>query len=147
MSDIDPTKFIVFGRSLGGAVATGLASTQKSNRPQIFALILENTFTSLPDIANYILVFTSVFPESSFNSIYPSLERIKSITTPTLFISGTSDKIVPPTMMDELFEASASSCKRLLVQTGGTHDYTWRTGGYFKKFKQFLDDAESGICA
>ena len=43
---VDPAEIIVFGRSLGGAIASGLAQSQ---RPA--ALILESAFTSLPDIA------------------------------------------------------------------------------------------------
>lgn len=52
-ADIDRRKLIVFGRSLGGGVATHLASQPYYAR-SIFALILENTFTSLPDIGKNI---------------------------------------------------------------------------------------------
>ena len=46
-SDIDTTKIIVFGQSIGGAVVIDLA-TKFNNK--LFGLIVENTFTSLPDI-------------------------------------------------------------------------------------------------
>lgn len=64
--DINKDKIVVFGRSLGGAVAAWLASSKKYS-PHIAALVLENTFTSLPDIAKsifadlFILEYIPVF--------------------------------------------------------------------------------------
>ena len=55
-TDIDHSKIIVFGRSLGGAVAVQLAS-QPFYARHIAVLILENTFTSLPDIGRTIFDF------------------------------------------------------------------------------------------
>ncbi|CAF4896164.1 unnamed protein product, partial [Rotaria socialis] len=42
-----------FGRSLGGAVALNLASqlAQTNPTPPLYAVIVENTFTSIPDMA------------------------------------------------------------------------------------------------
>ncbi|RVE41688.1 hypothetical protein evm_013663 [Chilo suppressalis] len=53
-SDIDRSKIIIFGRSLGGAVAIDLTS-RLEYRNKIWALIVENTFTSIPDMAQIIL--------------------------------------------------------------------------------------------
>ena len=55
-SDINKNRIIVFGRSLGGAVAIWLASQSKyANHTS--ALVVENTFTSLPDIAKKVFDF------------------------------------------------------------------------------------------
>ena len=48
--DIDQRRLVVFGRSLGGAVATRLASVPLYAQ-RISCVILENTFVSLPAIA------------------------------------------------------------------------------------------------
>ena len=48
--DIDQGRLVVFGRSLGGAVATHLANIP-SYAAKISCVILENTFVSLPAIA------------------------------------------------------------------------------------------------
>ena len=46
-SDIDTSKIIPYGQSIGGAVVVNLSL--KFNE-KLFAFIVENTFTSLPDI-------------------------------------------------------------------------------------------------
>ena len=50
-SDIDPSRIILFGRSLGGAVAIHVAG-QRHNQDRIAGVILENTFTSIPDMGS-----------------------------------------------------------------------------------------------
>ena len=53
-TDIDTNKIVVFGRSLGGAVAIALASNELYV-DKAFALIVENTFTSIPSMANQLV--------------------------------------------------------------------------------------------
>ena len=56
-TDIDQSKIIVFGRSLGGAVAIDVVSkTEISSR--VAGLVIENTFTSIPDMAK--VLFSNV---------------------------------------------------------------------------------------
>lgn len=50
---------VVFGRSLGGAVAIQLVHKHQDNH-RIHAIIIENTFTSLPHIAKHIFDFPPV---------------------------------------------------------------------------------------
>lgn len=52
--DIDNTKIVLFGRSLGGAVAIDLLSIP-SFADRAFALIVENTFTSIPHMADQLV--------------------------------------------------------------------------------------------
>ena len=49
--DIDKRRIVVFGRSLGGAVAIHVAS-QSCNKGRIAGVIVENTFTSIPDMGS-----------------------------------------------------------------------------------------------
>ena len=53
-TDIDTNKIVIFGRSLGGAVAIALASNELY-LDKAFALIVENTFTSIPGMANQLV--------------------------------------------------------------------------------------------
>ena len=53
-TDIDTNKIVIFGRSLGGAVAIALASNELY-LDKSFALIVENTFTSIPGMANQLV--------------------------------------------------------------------------------------------
>ncbi|GER36047.1 alpha/beta-Hydrolases superfamily protein [Striga asiatica] len=57
-ADIDTSRIIVFGRSLGGAVGAVLT---KNNPDKVAALILENTFTSILDMAGVLLPFLKLF--------------------------------------------------------------------------------------
>ena len=52
--DIDPQKIVVFGRSLGGAVALNLG-TLPAYTDQLYAVIVENTFTSIPAMAGELM--------------------------------------------------------------------------------------------
>ena len=54
-TDIDTNKIVIFGRSLGGAVAISLASNELY-LDKAFALIVENTFTSIPSMANQLVM-------------------------------------------------------------------------------------------
>jgi fermentation-respiration switch protein FrsA (DUF1100 family) len=48
--DLDHSQIIIFGRSLGGAVAIDLAADAVYGS-RIMGLMVENTFTSIPDMA------------------------------------------------------------------------------------------------
>lgn len=54
--DLDSSKIVVYGRSLGGAVAIYVASQCFD----LHAVIIENSFSSLPDIAKKVLNFSIV---------------------------------------------------------------------------------------
>ncbi|XP_064652237.1 protein ABHD13-like [Lineus longissimus] len=138
-TDINLNKILVFGRSLGGAVATNLAAHPVYSH-NICALILENTFTSLPDIGRTLFNFQVVnsLPDWCFKNQYPSMELVKQIKTPTLFISGQADALIPPPMMESLHAASNSIFKKIVRFEGGTHNETWRSAGYYDAFKKFL---------
>ncbi len=103
-SDIDTTKIIAFGQSIGGAVVIDLAV--KFN-DRLFAIIIENTFTTMPDIGRVLfgtIPGISLLPDVFFKNQYRSIEKIRHITVPGLFISGLADTMIPPTMMKTLFE-------------------------------------------
>lgn len=140
-NDINRDKIVVFGRSLGGAVAVWLAS-QPFYAQHIAALVIENTFTSLPDIGRTIfkIKLMDLVPELLFKHKYPSIERIKKISLPTLFISGQADDLIPPKMMTKLHQMSGSGMKRIHRFEQGSHNETWMCSGYYEAFLQFLRD-------
>jgi fermentation-respiration switch protein FrsA (DUF1100 family) len=83
-----PQNIILFGRSLGGAVAVHLANEQNPA-----ALIVESTFTSVPDLAAELYPWLPVRTMSKFQ--YNSLKKIRSVTCPVLVVHSLQDEIIP----------------------------------------------------
>lgn len=85
-------KILVYGQSLGGAVAVQLVA---KNQNDVIGLILENTFTSIKDM------IPNAFPPAKFlvgfcHEYWPSADTLPQITeVPVLFLSGLKDEIVP----------------------------------------------------
>ena len=125
-------KIIFFGRSLGGAIAVEMARELGCR-----ALILESVFTSAEDMAGRMFPFLPVkyFIKTKFNSI----EKIKNIACPKLFIHGNRDNVVPFKLGKKLFEA-APEPKEFYEIDGADHNDTYIIGGseYFKVINQFL---------
>jgi len=139
--DIAKNKIVVFGRSLGGAVAVDLASRSR-NKEKIGALIVENTFTSIPDIAKILFPFKFIkmLPVWFYKNQFKSAKKVCKISTPVLFISGLTDKLIPPYMMTNLYSGCGAPVKKLARFAGGTHNETWSCSEYFQTINYFLDE-------
>ncbi|GIX90505.1 hypothetical protein CEXT_344841 [Caerostris extrusa] len=138
---IDKKKIIVFGRSLGGAVAIDLLARSELAK-HVLVLIVENTFTSIPDVAKAMFnsrIINSL-PIWVFKNQFLSSKKIKKVKTCSLFISGKADAIIPPSMMKELCKESGSPIKRLASFEYGTHNETWQCKGYYRIINLFIDD-------
>jgi uncharacterized protein len=110
----DSQRFI-FGHSLGGAMATQLAI----NHPDAAGLILEGTFTNIPEmIKTYRFGFLPV--TGLVSQRFDNLDRIDDLKVPVLIAHGTDDTIVPVTMGEKLY-AAATSRKRFFKAEGGNH--------------------------
>jgi len=92
--DLATDKIILFGRSLGGAVAIDLA-TRSVNKEAIAAVMLENTFTSIPDVAKILFPFRIIrfLPVWFYKNQFKSHRKACRLTQPTLFLSGLSDQV------------------------------------------------------
>jgi fermentation-respiration switch protein FrsA (DUF1100 family) len=120
---------IIFGRSLGGAVAVDLAMRVAAD-----GLILESTFTSIRTLAR--LVFPLPLPELPVH--YDSLSKIGRIRMPLLAIHGQKDELIPLTDGRKLFEA-APEPKTWVPLAGAGHNDTYLVGGeaYFQWLATF----------
>ena len=113
-ADVDPKRLIYFGESLGSGVAVALAV-----RHPPAALILRSPFPSLVAVGRRHYPFLPV--ATLLRDRYPSIERIADLRAPLLVIVGDSDRIIPPTLSSQLFDA-ASEPKRWVSIPGADHN-------------------------
>jgi hypothetical protein len=104
---------VYLGESLGGAVATGLATRFPPD-----ALMLRSPFTSLADMARAHYPFVPTF---LLRDRFPVEDQIGTLAVPVLVVLGTSDTIVPPELSRRVFEA-ASDPKDLVEMEGLDHN-------------------------
>jgi pimeloyl-ACP methyl ester carboxylesterase len=82
---VDPKRVVGYGRSLGGGVICALARERS-----LAAMILESTFTSVPDLA-----FDRGVPGFLFQSTFDCLSTVRSFAGPILFLHGERDNFIP----------------------------------------------------
>jgi len=124
---VKPNEVIIFGRSLGGAVASWLA---QSHTPG--GLILESTFTSLPDIAAGLYPYLPVRLLLRFE--YNTAESLGSINCPVLIVHSRDDEIMPFSHGRQLFEIARAP--KQFLEISGTHNEGFTTSG--KRYKDGL---------
>ena len=116
-----PGRRVIYGHSMGGAVAVALASTLRGGRegPDYGALVLESTFTRLPDVAaeaGWIGRIGAAVTTLQFDS----LSRIGRIDAPLLMLHGSADDTVRITLGRRLRDAAPPGAKWVEVP-GGSH--------------------------
>ena len=127
---IPPQNVLLMGRSLGGAVAVELASSDGAQ-----GLILERTFTSLPDAAARLYWWAPV--KLIMRNKFRSIDRIQSYHGPLLQSHGTADELIPLDLGEQLFAACPSQEKTFISMVGVNHngqnspDYEHALGQFF----------------
>ncbi|UCE60877.1 MAG: alpha/beta hydrolase [Phycisphaerales bacterium] len=104
-------RIVLFGRSLGGAVAIELA-----HRHTPAALVVESTFTNLVDVGRVHYRYLPV--DWLLTNRYDSLSKVGQITCPKLFAHGLQDKLIPFELGRQLYNKAASP-KRFMETPGG----------------------------
>lgn len=142
-SDLNQQRLVVFGRSLGGAVAIRACSVP-SYASRVACLVVENTFTSIQEMAFTLFDTRAIHyvPEWCYKNKFRSKHCIGKVEQPTLFLVGLKDALVPPKMMLQLYDISGSRMKRLGIFQNGTHNETWQCQGYYKTINQFFLEVE-----
>jgi abhydrolase domain-containing protein 13 len=137
-AELRHTKLLIYGQSLGGAVAIRLVADNQEGG-DIAGVILENTFTSIRKL------IPTAFPPAKYISrlchqLWPSDETLPQITAdiPFLFLSGLKDEIVPAPMMATLYNLCMVKHKMCKTFPNGYHNDTVAEPGYFDAIWAFL---------
>lgn len=109
-----PGRIVLFGESLGGAVAAWLAAR---HRPA--ALAVYASFTSAPELAQVLYPMFPVRWLARFR--YDTRAALAEVDCPVLILHGRDDEIVPFRHAQALF-AAANEPKRLVGLRGGHND-------------------------
>ena len=124
---------ILYGESLGGAVAIELAV-----RHPPALLVAQSTFTSLREMAAATVPFGGLLARQRFSS----LEKIRRVAAPVLIVHGDRDELVPYEMGRRLFEAAPGPKQLLTIPGAGHNDVLHRAGAQIAhRIRRLLDEA------
>lgn len=120
---IQQQDIILFGRSLGGAVATALAAEVKPA-----GLILESTFSSAKDMAAelYPVLHWVIYLRYKFDTA----TRLRQVQSPVLVIHSADDEIIPFNLGQKVFNAASEP--KQFVEIRGDHN-----GGFLLSQPQY----------
>jgi fermentation-respiration switch protein FrsA (DUF1100 family) len=125
-----PENIVLMGRSLGGGVAVDLAARHGAR-----GLVVQNTFTSLPDAAGRLYPWAPV--RLLMRNRYDSLTKIARYSGPVLSSHGTADTLVPYELGRKLFDAAPGPKEFFAIEGGGHNDPEPRA--FYRAFDKWLD--------
>ena len=134
----DPRAIVLFGRSLGGAVATWIAAKEESG-----ALIVESTFTSIIAMGQKQYPF---FPVRLLARVrYSPVELIDKIMSPKLVIHSREDETVPFVHGVTLYDKAKEP--KTFVEIRGSHGSGFLDSGrdYIVPLQSFLRKVEQSL--
>jgi abhydrolase domain-containing protein 13 len=135
---LNGSPIILFGRSLGGAVAIALAHQFPNN---IAGIIVENTFLSVSAMVDVLLKPVAFAKNIVLRIDWDNDNLIKDLKCSIMFISGDADELVPPPHMKKLYDLAINSkFKDFYSILGGGHNDSFVKAGakYYKRLREFV---------
>lgn len=140
--DVDSTKIILYGHSLGAFVATNLAKKYTFS-----GLVLEGAISNATEMKDaalqaiapwYIRWLVTIDADSSVLALN-NLEQVKEIKIPLLVITGEKDDLAPPAMGREIMINAKSKNKKFVIIPNWGHKSLWLSkDGSRSKFNDVL---------
>ena len=158
-------KIVLYGTSLGAAVALDVAA-RPEHASQIHSVIVENTFTSISDMADILVIplvhrrmrsaqrwvvplFKHVLKPLVLFIGWWNITTIKSVKAPLLLLSSGRDEVVPSAQMHELRDAAVKAGTSKLVRfiefPEGKHNDLYTKKGYVECIADFLREASLSV--
>ncbi len=129
-------KLILFGESLGGAVAVDLAA-----KVPVDGIVLQSTFSSARDMAKAMIPLGLLQPFIGVQ--FDSASKIRSLRCPKLFIHGSLDETVPYSLGRKLYASCLPPKNFYVVNLAGHNDLLTRAAGsYSTQLRTFLSSIE-----
>lgn len=136
---LDGSPLYLYGQSIGGAVAISLAA----RNPGVFrGMILENTFTSIPQVIPHVIPALRYLTWLCHQR-WPSLEELQKLharAPRTLLLTGAKDELIPPehsARLREVLEGAGVPVHHVTFPNG-THNDTCVQEGYFEAMANWL---------
>ena len=124
---VNPNRIIIFGRSIGGAIAAWLAQNRTPS-----ALILESTFTSAPDLGAKLYPYLPIRLLSRFK--YDTAGYLDMVNCPVLIVHSREDEMMPFIHGQRLFEKAKEP--KSLLEISGSHNEGFLLSG--KRYEEGL---------
>lgn len=131
-----PTRPIIYGESIGAAVAIHLLEDINPDIAQPKAIVLEAPFTSLVDVAKAIqpeLALATGLMVNRWNSI----NYAANLIAPLLILHGSKDQLIPVDQGRQIFEEAKSPSKEFFEVEGAGHINVWKIPAQ-KRLYRFL---------
>jgi fermentation-respiration switch protein FrsA (DUF1100 family) len=134
---VESKDLVIFGRSLGAAIAAEMAGRYPSR-----AVILESPFVSIGAMAKVILPWLPIGPLLTVK--FDVIEKVGKITAPLLVLHGDLDDVIPFEHGEQVF-AAAHEPKQFYPIKGAGHNDTFVTGGsgYYERLRSFIENPQS----
>ena len=131
--DVDPSRLVYFGESLGTALAVGLAAAHPPA-----GLILRSPFPSLVEVGRTHYPFLPV--RLLLQDRFDAFRDVPRVTCPVLVLAGDQDRIIPVSQSRRVYDA-ATSTKELVIVAGADHnDFSLLAGEeMLGAIRQFVD--------
>ena len=119
-NDVDPSRIVVAGWSLGAAVAIDLAT-----RRPVAGLVVLSGFTGAADMARRLVPLA---PGFLLRHRFESLKKIRRVAVPTFVGHGREDSLIPFSMGERLADAAGGPVARHVVERGDHNEFFDRGG-------------------
>jgi len=141
--NVDPNKVIIFGQSLGGALAIHYTA-HSAYRANIRAIIIDSAFYDYRQIAREKLAASPLtwllqwLPWVAVDNDYSPAKSVAALSPlPLLLLHGAQDNVVPPHHTQQLLARAGEPKARWLVPDAG-HTQTLRDEAIRKKLVEFM---------